>query len=105
MKRRGRIGRKLTPRLCVLLDVGPPPVRLEGEDDASLEEMWGDHRDWMLRPERRHWPGDRPWAFWRFEIDVPTPATPEERIAFLAEHDLLDAAEVVALTRRNGEPG
>jgi hypothetical protein len=101
VKRRVHASGRMTPRLHVLLTVGPVPDLghpVEGESPDELEAAWWGHRDWLLDP-RRNLPGTRPWAWWQYQVIEPgmADASPDERLAFLREHDLLRQDELVAL--------
>ena len=69
MPRRQRKAKRrdeLTLSRMLALTIGPDPRN--GESDDVLEAVYELHRDRLLADCA---PGTRPWAFWRFEEDVP----------------------------------
>jgi hypothetical protein len=61
-------------RVALALTIGPPPAREEDLTDELLEACWYAHKDRSME----RWPEDPPWAYWRFEPNVP-PELREQR--------------------------
>jgi hypothetical protein len=67
----------------------------EDRDDA-FRLAWARRRDGMLEHFRRERPGDRPWAFWRYELSEPV-RHGEDAVRRLLELDQMDADERAAV--------
>jgi hypothetical protein len=69
-----------------------PDGESEFESDADREAAWDHYRDEFMEP-RGSRPGDRPWAYWRYEVGREKPQTRLEAVLVLAERGELTDLE------------
>jgi hypothetical protein len=69
-----------------------PDGESEFESDADREAAWHHYRDEFMEP-RGSQPGDRPWAYWRYEVGREKPRTRLEQVLALADRGELTDLE------------
>jgi len=69
---------------------------------AEAKRMWVQIREEALEQWAKQYPGNRPWAYWRFEQRMAAPPREEQR-TWLQRHGLLTPSEkrVLALYKRD----
>jgi hypothetical protein len=62
--------------------------------ESNARTAWQRHRAELLA---EHHPGERPSAFFEFDLRIPTPSTWWEQLRTLLDHDLMPAEEQIAV--------
>jgi hypothetical protein len=94
----------LPPALRSLLLNGPgqshyDPLKYGGS--AVIRAAWGRHKAELIAACK---PGSRPWAFWRFQLGIPTPAGEAGELRAIKNLGLYrDDAEKAYVLERLGE--
>lgn len=62
--------------------------------ESELRELWDRHGEAVIADYIQRWPGKRPWAFWKFDMNMKRP---ENEFAYLRGQRLMSADEIEAM--------